>query len=222
MNWAKCRNQKISLCRADGEMPIIQQCTHFRQWTPLMHNASKSLSHLPSSPPYPSHSGLQCIFYQVSEILSTLMIWYSLSKREISTSIFLAHHSSLLWVGLTSGNILSPLFFLFLRGWHICACVFFLCVYDWCELLINNSVHGWKRLQGCKTIDPKAGGKMRASGFICFPSLLAPHFKSQTAIQWWWSQWKVHEESETPSSRFAPERPILSGTILIGWEKKPR
>lgn len=33
MNWAMCRNNKISLCCGDSEMAIIQQCSHFRQRT---------------------------------------------------------------------------------------------------------------------------------------------------------------------------------------------
>lgn len=33
MNWAMCRNNKISLCCGDSKMAIIQQCSHFRQRT---------------------------------------------------------------------------------------------------------------------------------------------------------------------------------------------
>lgn len=33
MNWAMCRNNKISLCSGDSQMTIIQQRSHFRQRT---------------------------------------------------------------------------------------------------------------------------------------------------------------------------------------------
>lgn len=33
MNWVLCSNNKISFCCGDSEMAIIQQCSHFRQWT---------------------------------------------------------------------------------------------------------------------------------------------------------------------------------------------
>lgn len=33
MNWVMRSNNKISLCCGDSEMAIIQQCSHFRQWT---------------------------------------------------------------------------------------------------------------------------------------------------------------------------------------------
>lgn len=78
---------------------------------PLIHNASKSLH-------FSSHSGLQCIFHQASEILSTLMIWYSLSKG-IFELIYISRASSASPAGTkTSGNIFI---------WRVCL----LKAYDW-------------------------------------------------------------------------------------------
>lgn len=82
-------NNKISLFCCDSEMAIIQQCSVI---------FASGLSHALCIQiiAFFLFSGLQCIFHQASEILSTLMIWYSL-PREISAHIFLSHHKIFHW-----------------------------------------------------------------------------------------------------------------------------
>lgn len=92
----------------------------------LIHNASKSLHFF-------LHSGLQCIFHQASEILSTLMIWYSLPKG-ISVHIFSSHNSCFLW-DQTSGMSLFGLFVYHKDAWLVNA-----------GIMINSATSQFKKI----------------------------------------------------------------------------